>query len=109
MASILVTLSSAPGSAAGRHALALSRSLADQGHSLTLCCLQDAVLLASTRAPSHDRAALDRLLDGGGRCVVLGDDLTLRGLAPGPRAETVDLPGLVALLAGEHDRVIGAL
>lgn len=109
MASILLTLISSPETPAGRRALALAESLAGQGHRLIVCCLQDAVLLGSTRAPRDVRAALDGLLDRGARCAVLGDDLVLRGLRPRTEASTVDLAGLVATLAGDHDRVIGAL
>ncbi len=109
MAAILLALSSSPETPAGQRALALAGSLADQGHALTLCCLQDAVLVASTRASNEARAALDRLLDRGARCLVLGEDLALRGLRAGPRASALDYTGLVAALAGDHDRVIGAL
>jgi len=108
VASILLALSSSPDTAAGQRALALADSLADQGHALTLCCLQDAVLLASSRAPAAADVALARLLDRGARCLVLGEDLALRGLRAGPRASTLGYPGLVAALAGDHDRVIGA-
>lgn len=109
MASILVVLSSSPASQPGRRALALGESLADQGHALTLCCLQDAVLLGSDRSPREARASLDRLLQRGARCLVLGEDLACRGLRPGAYAVTVDHAGVAALLAAEHDRTIGAL
>jgi len=78
-------------------------------HAGTLCCLQDAVLLASTRAPSGGRAALDRLLDGGARCLVLSDDLILRGLQAAARARAIDYPVVVATLMADHDRVVGTL
>jgi len=42
-------------------------------------------------------------------CVVLQEDLALRGLEAGPCAAPVDHAGLIALLAADHDRVIGAL
>ena len=109
MASILIALSSAPASPAGRHALRLAESLAAEGHALTLCCLQDAVLLASEGAPGEARAALDGLLERGARCLVLGEDLLLRGLRAGERALTVDHAGLIAALTAGHDRVVGAL
>lgn len=108
MASVLVVLSSVPTSAAGQRALALAEALCRQGHALTLCCLQDAVILGSDRSPGGARAALQRMLDRGARCVVLGDDLALRGLQAGPGAATVDHPALVELLVAPHDRVIGA-
>ena len=109
MASILLTLSSSPDTANGQRALILAGSLVDQGHALTVCCLQDAVLFGSNHVPIEARRALDRLLARGARCLVLGEALELRGLEAGPRAATVDYAGLVALLAGEHDRIIGAL
>ena len=109
MAKILVTLISSPETTAGRRALALAGALTDQGHELTLCCLQDAVLLGSSRAPAESRAALDRLLDRGARCVVAEDDLALRGLEAGARASALGYPGLAETLAAGHDRVIGAL
>ena len=108
LASILLTLISAPDTAGGRQALALADSLAAEGHRLTVCCLQDAIILGSNRAPGDARAVLDRLLDRGARCLVLLDDLVLRGLAAGERAVTVDRAGIVAALTADHDRVIGA-
>ena len=108
MASILVVLTSSPASPAGQRALSVAESLVDQGHVLTLCCLQDAVLLGSDLSPHEDRASLDRLLDRGTRCVVLGEDLACRGLRRSERASAVDHAGIVALLSAEHDRVIGA-
>lgn len=109
MASLLLVLASSPHSPAGQRALALAESLAGQGHALTICCLQDAVLLASSRAPGEARAAIGRLLDRGARCAVLIEDLRLRGLQEGARVSAVDHAGIVALLTAEHDRVIGAL
>jgi hypothetical protein len=43
------------------------------------------------------------------RCVVLHEDLASRGLEAGPDATPIDHAGLIALLAADHDRVIGAL
>ena len=108
MPSILLTLTSAPETAGGRQGLALAESLAAEGHRLTMCCLQDAVILGSHRAPDGARAILDRLLDRGARCLVLLDDLVLRGLAAGERTVTVDRDGIVAALTADHDRVFGA-
>lgn len=109
MASILLVLSSSPTSPAGRQAVSLAESLAGQGHALTLCCLQDGTLLGSDHAPPEARSALADMLDRGARCVVLDEDLALRGLRPGARASAVDHAGVVALLGAAHDRVIGAL
>jgi hypothetical protein len=109
MASILVVLTSSPASPAGQRALSVASSLVAQGHVLTLCCLQDAAVLGSDRAPSEARASLNRLLDRGTRCVVLGEDLACRGLKRSERASAVDRAGIVALLDAGHDRVMGAL
>lgn len=109
VASIVVVLSSSPASSAGQRALALVESFADQGHALTLCCLQDAVVLGSGRSPREARSSFDRVLGRGARCIVLGEDLASRGLTPGAYAMPLDHAGVVALLAGEYDRVIGAL
>jgi sulfur transfer complex TusBCD TusB component (DsrH family) len=109
MASILVVLTSPPAAPAGRHALALAESLRSQGHGLTLCCLQDAAVLGSTRPPRDVRPELERLVAQDVRCVVLQEDLVSRGLEAAPRAIPVDHAGLVARLAADHDRVIGAL
>ena len=109
MASILMVLISSPASPAGQRALAVAESLVDQGHVLSLCCLQDSVLLGSDRSPGQARVSLDRLIDRGARCVVLGQDLACRGLEPSDPASTIDHAGVVALLAAGHDRVIGAL
>jgi hypothetical protein len=108
MASVLLILTSSPASPAGQQALALAEALTGAGHGLTLCCLQDAVLLGSDRSPREARLSLDRLLDRGSRCVVLGADLACRGLMPHQRAASADHAEVVALLAGAHDRVIGA-
>lgn len=108
MASILIAVTSAPETAGGRQALTLADSLVAQGHRLTVCCLQDAALLGSSRIPGEARVVLDRLLDRGGRCLVLLDDLALRGLEAGARAVTVDRAGLIAALTADHDRVVGA-
>ena len=108
MASIVVALTSSPETPAGRRALALAESLAGQGHALTVCCLEDAVLLGSDRAAADARATLGRLLDRGARCVVLADDLALRGLRQDGSAVAVDHAGLVAILTADHDRALGA-
>lgn len=109
MASLLLVLTSSPRSQSGLRALALAESLAGQGHALTLCCLQDAVLLGSDHSPREAGSSLDRLLAQGAQCVVLREDLACRGLKPSAHALTLDHAGTAALLAGEHDRVIGAL
>jgi hypothetical protein len=109
MASVLIALISSPETPGGQRALSLVECLVVQGHTVTLCCVQDAALLGSSRAPQPSRATLDRLLGGGARCVVLGEDLALRGLEPGPAVSVVDHVGLATTLAAEHDRIIGAL
>jgi hypothetical protein len=109
MAAILLALTSSPQSPAGQRALAFAESLAEEGHRLTLCCLQDAVLLASRRAAGPPRESRDRLLERGARCLVLGEDLTRRGLEADPRASVLDHAGVAAALAAGHDRVVGAL
>ncbi len=109
MASILIVLASSPASSFGERALALAESLSREGHVLTLCCLQDAALLASTRAPRAARAALEGMLHRGARCLVTAEDLEFRGLRVADRVSPTDHAGVVALLASEHDRVIGAL
>jgi sulfur transfer complex TusBCD TusB component (DsrH family) len=106
MASILLVLTGSPHSSTGQRALALAESLAAQGHTLTLCCLQDAVFLA---AGGPVRPQLRRLLEGGARCVALGDDLNMRGLRAMKVISVVDRAAIVSLLAADHDRVIGAL
>lgn len=108
MATILLALTSAPDTAGGRHALVLAESLAAGGHRLTVCCLQDGVVLGSNRVSGEAQAVLDRLLDRGARCLVLLEDLVLRGLEAGARAVTVDRAGLIAALTADHDRVVGA-
>lgn len=87
----------------------MAESLAEAGHTLTLCCLQDAVALGTCLAAEPSGGVLDRLLKGGTRWVVLGEDLRARGLDPPPGASVVDAAEVVALLSADHDRVIGAL
>ncbi len=108
MASIFVVLRSSPETPAGRQALVLAESLTAEGHDLTLCCLQDAVLLGSDRAPGGPRASLDRLLAHGACCLLFRDDLVTRGLRAREHASTVDRTGLIAALTAGHDRVVGA-
>lgn len=108
MSSIVVTLTSPPERPALRRALALAEELAGQGHRLTLCCLQDSVFVASDRAPGEARVVLDRLLDGGARCLAVREDLLSRGLAAGPRVSAVDHAAVVESLLAGHDRVLGA-
>ena len=102
---MLLVLTSSPHSPAGERALELAESLADQGHALTLCCLQDAVCLA---ASERARPRLRRLMGSGVRCVVLEDDLKMRGLRAFEETSVVDRKAVVSLLA-DHDRVVGAL
>lgn len=109
MASILLVLTSSPHSSAGERALALAESLAGQRHTLILCCLQDAVFLARGGETNGSQEPLRRLLEHGARCVVLDEDLLTRGLKAGSHVVATDRAGVVALLAGDHDRVIGAL
>lgn len=109
MASILVVLSSSPASSAGQRALSIVESLVDQGHVLTLCCLQDAVLLAGDHLPRETATRLERLLERGARLLVLDEDLAARGLRPCEPAVPLGHAGVSALLAADHDRVIGAL
>jgi hypothetical protein len=109
MASILVVLTSPPAAPAGRQALAFVESLRSQGHGLTLCCLQDAAVLGSIRLPRDIRSELEGLVARDVRCVVLQEDLVLRGLEVAPHVIPVDHAGLIARLAADHDRVIGAL
>lgn len=104
-----MALTSSPETPAGRRALALAAALGAQGHTVTLCCLQDAVLLGSDRAPSATQAQLDGLLARGARCMALTEDLALRGLRAGPQVSAADYPGIIATLAAAHERVIGAL
>ncbi len=106
MASILLVLTSSPQSPPGQRALAIAGSLAEAGHAITLCCLQDAVFLG---AGDQARPALSRLLGGGARWAVLREDLAMRGLPAHEGASVVDHAGVVALLAGGYDRVIGCL
>lgn len=109
MGSILLVLTSAPGTPAGQRALSVAESLADEGHRLSLVCLQDAVLLGSDPSPLEARSSLDRLVARGATLAVLAEDLACRGLARSERASAVDHAGVVALLSAGHDRVIGAL
>jgi hypothetical protein len=54
-------------------------------------------------------ASPSRLLNRGARCLVLQDDLVLRGLDAASSVSPVDHAGVVAPLVAGHDRVIGAL
>ena len=108
MASLLLVLTSSPASPGGQRALSVAESLAAEGHRVKLLCLQDAVLLGSDRPPLEARALLGGLLGRGATLAVLGEDLACRGLARSELASAVDHAGIVTLLAGEYDRVIGA-
>jgi sulfur relay protein TusB/DsrH len=109
VASILLVLTSSPASPRGARALALAETLAEEGHAVTLCGLQDAVILGTDHAPPAARAALARLVRRGARLSVLEEDLRARGLTRGAATSAVDHAGVVSLLATTHDRVIGTL
>jgi len=110
MASILMVITSSPHTPAGERAPSRSASPWPARDTRSpFAASRTAVLLASTRAPSGGRAALDRLLDPDARCLVLSDDLILRGLQAAARARAIDYPAVVATLTADHDRVVGAL
>ncbi len=107
----VVVLRSEPASAQANGALDLAQGLRDAGSIVTVALVQDAVLLALGNGDLPAQRGLRRLLEAGGRCVYLAQDLGLRGFGS---TETVagctpaDDGALVDLLLADGARVAGA-
>src|SRR3990172_10154417 len=109
-ACLLIT--SHPTSPEGRQALELAEGLLSAHDALTICALQDAVVLACRKQPHETRQAMKHLLARGATVCVLQEDLALRGLASTELIEPVtfvDYRKIVELLAGDRAQVIGCM
>ncbi len=107
----VVVLRSGPSSPQAGGALDLAQGLLDQNGGVTVALMQDAVQLAVRDGELPAQQGLRRLLQAGGRCVYLADDLVLRGYVPDQTVETsepADDAGLVDLLLADGARVAGA-
>jgi sulfur relay protein TusB/DsrH len=112
MSGVCLLITSSPTSPEGRQALDLTEGLLGAPDALTVCALQDAVVLACRKQPRETLHAMERLLACGATLCVLREDLALRGLASAElldQAKLVDSRGVVELLAEDHGQVIGCL
>jgi sulfur transfer complex TusBCD TusB component (DsrH family) len=108
---VSILLKSGPNTAEAERTLTTASDMLSQGHSVTLCLLQDAVHFCrpEVRFPAADR--LQALMERQLAVHVLKADYSLRGLAA--------VPGNNAIIAGDYsflidliessDRVIGIL
>lgn len=105
-------MTSSPTSSEGRQALELAGALLEAHGALTLCALQDAVVLACRKQPDATRQVMERLLARGARLCVLNEDLALRGLTAMEMLEPVVFVSyreIASHLADEQSQVIGCL
>lgn len=107
---MLLAITSPPGSWEAARALALARTLGDQGCDVGLVLLQDAVLAAVDRAQTPVAQVLSQLLAGGVAVYVAAQDLALRGFSPDaltPGATAVDDRRLVDLMLADGTKMLG--
>lgn len=104
MERIAVLIASGPTSPSAGRAFQLIRDLSEQGHSVTLCLLEDGVYAARARGSAYplDRCAAVYALEA---------DLDLRGIRQGALHESCRLcnyDDVVDLLMEQADRTLGA-
>ena len=104
MKRISVLVASAPTSSSAERAFQLIRDLADQGHRVTLCLLEDGVYAATGRVAG---APLDRCA----AVLALEPDLRLRGIAAEslhPACRGGGYGDVVELVMTASDQTLGA-
>jgi len=102
---LLILISSPPNNPKALSALRLTQALRAQGTSVSLCLLQDGVLLALARQATERILALTSEID----VYTLGEDLKMRGFGSQevlPQVHLIDYERLVDLMV-DH-RVMGA-
>lgn len=106
----LLVITSSPGSPEAMRALAIGCTLDDQGRTVALALLQDAVLAAV----KHDRTpvaqVMSQLLAQGVAVYVAQQDIVLRGISPDdltPGATAVDDQRLVDLMLADGTKTLG--
>jgi sulfur relay protein TusB/DsrH len=112
MRPVCLLITSPPTSPEGRQALDLASAFLQAGSGLTLCALQDAVVLACRKQPDDARQAMERFLAQGVTVCVPHEDLALRGLASTELLEPVtlvDYRKIAELLADDRAHVIGCM
>ncbi len=110
MNTILMLISSAPGSGHAASALQLARLLKQEGYGVTVFLLQDAVLCALSAQDTQTGNLVAKAIDEGLRFFCLDEDLTMRGYSAEellPQISLADYSALVDLMMDGHDRVIG--
>jgi sulfur relay protein TusB/DsrH len=96
---LLILISSPPNNPKALTALRLTQGLRGQGRSVSLCLLQDGVLLALARQAAERIPALTSEID----VYALGEDLRMRGFGRQevlPQVHLIDCEQLVDLMAG---------
>lgn len=112
MKTILMLISSAPGSGRATGALQLARLLKQEGYGVTVFLLQDAVLSALSAQDTQTGNLVEKAMGEGIGFFCLDEDLSMRGYSVDellPQVHPADYPSLVDLMMDGHDRVIGAL
>jgi sulfur transfer complex TusBCD TusB component (DsrH family) len=107
----VVVLRSGPGTSEAEGALGLAEALVEQGGTLVVALLQDAVLIALKDSELASQRQLRALLDTGARCVYLADDLAMRGVGSDQTllgCSPVGYEELVDVLLADGARVAGA-
>ncbi|HYG56496.1 MAG TPA: DsrH/TusB family sulfur metabolism protein [Symbiobacteriaceae bacterium] len=104
MERIAVLIASSPTSPSAGRAFQLIRDLSAEGHSVTLCLLEDGVYAAGARASAYplDRCAAVLVLEG---------DLDLRGVRRDALHESCrpcSYAGMVDVMMEQADRTLGA-
>ncbi|MBI4671897.1 MAG: DsrE family protein [Chloroflexi bacterium] len=111
MDSILFLLNSTPSSPNAARAFMAALTLRTQGHPVSLCLMQDAVLAGLETGEDGVNARTAHVLQAGVSMYALGEDLALRGFTPQKLyagIQVADYPQLLDLFE-QHARVIGAL
>jgi sulfur transfer complex TusBCD TusB component (DsrH family) len=108
---VLILLKSGPDTVEAERTLTTASDMLSQGHSVTLCLLQDAVHLCRVELQSPVVSRLKTLMDRNLVVQALLSDCSLRGITPPSdtnRIATGDYSSIVNLIESA-DRTIGIL
>ena len=108
---VLILLKSGPDTVEAERTLTTASDMLSQGHSVTLCLLQDAVHFCRAELQSPVVSRLNTLMDRNLMVQVLQPDCSLRGITPPPDTSRItagDYSSIVDLIESA-DRTIGIL
>jgi sulfur relay protein TusB/DsrH len=106
---VLLLLKSGPDQVEAERTLTTASDMLSQGHSVTLCLLQDAVYFCRAELQSPAAIRLKALMDGNLVVQALQPDCSLRGITPpsdSRRITAVDYSSILDLIESA-DRTIG--